>query len=688
VGPLPADFRLDGVLDEPAWAAADAIRALTMVEPVEGARPSEETVVRVLADAGSVVIGFRCSDSRPDGIVSRSMERDAALDGQDHVHVLLGPFRDGRSGYVFSVNPTGARIDGLVAYRGEGEYRNWDGIWEAKTSRDAGGWSAEIRIPILTLSFKPGLQEWDFNVERYLERLRETSRWSGAKLDLALTQVSHAGTLAGLPEFKLGVGTSVRPSLVATYGRPSRTEAAEFEPDASLDIWQKMGPNLLMSLTCNTDFSETEVDARRTNLTRFPLFYPEKRTFFLEGSEFFDFGIGLNEDVLPFHSRRIGLVDGHEVPLLLGGKLHGVVSDTNIGALAVRTGEEEDVAPGTSMGVVRVRQNVWGESSAGFIATGGDPRGRDGSWTAGGDLTYQTSRLWGDKNFLVGVWGLAMDREDVAGPGDTACGAKIDYPNDVVDAFFNYKRIGEEFDPSLGFVPRRGIHRLDTGVTYGYRPPDSWIRRMTLDVRTTQVYTLDLDRESTWYQLEPLNLEFQTGDYASVQLHLSGERLTEDFEVSDGVVLPPGRYEWFDYHINVGSSPSRPVSGGCGLRSGGFYDGTLDQVDLWMAANPVPLITVSGKAQVGSASLEEGDFRWELYSARLRLNLNPDLNLSTYVQYDTNSHLLGSFSRLRWSPTPLTDVFLVFQYNWLEDGGDLVAQNYETNVKVQYTLRF
>ncbi len=687
-GKLPADFRLDGVLDEPAWAEADAIRSLTGVIPDEGSLPSEPTIVRVLADPAALVIGILCRDSRPDGIVSRTMDRDASLDGQDHVHVVLGPFRDGRSGYVFTVNPSGARVDGLVASRGEGENRSWDGLWEAKTWRDEGGWGAEIRIPILTLSFRPGLREWHFNVERYLERLRETSRWAGARRDTRLTQTSHAGLLADLPEFTLGVGTTVRPALAARYGRPSPGAKMESDPDASLDVWQKLGPNLLLSLTYNTDFSETEVDARRTNLTRFPLFYPEKRTFFLEGSEFFDFGIGLNQDVVPFHSRTIGLVDNRQVPLLAGAKLHGVVGDTNIGALAVRTGEEEGAAPETSMGAARIRQNVLEESSVGLVAAAGDPRGRDGSWMAGTDLTYQTSRLWGDKNFLAGVWSLAMDREDLDGPGDTAFGAKIDYPNDVVDAFFNYKRVGREFEPSLGFVPRTGIHRVDTGVTYSYRPDLSWLRRVAVDARTTRVLGLDGGWESYWHQLIPLSLEFETGDYAEVMLHWQGERLPEDFEVAEGVVLPPGTYEWFDAHLILGSSPSRAVSGGCAFREGGFYGGTLREVEFWLTVNPVPLVTLSAFAERNAGRLDEGNFRRDLCSARLRLNLSPDLNLSTFVQYDTDSRLLGSFSRLRWTVTPASDLFVVFHYNWLEDGGELAPENYETALKVQVAFRF
>jgi len=686
-GRLPADFRLDGILDEPAWAEADAIRSLTVVEPVEGAAPSDPTTVRVLADPSALVIGIRCHDSRPEGIVSRSMDRDASLEGQDHVHVLLGPYGDSRTGYVFSVNPSGARVDGLVAYRGEGEDRRWDGIWEAKTSRDEGGWSAEIRIPLLTIGFRPGLREWHFNVERYHDRPRETSRWAGARRDLHLTQVGRAGVLADLPEFRIGVGTTVRPYLAARWGRPAPEARRELDPDAGLDLWQRLAPGLQLSLTYLTDFSETEVDTRRTNLTRFPLFYPEKRAFFLEGSEFFDFGIGLNQDVVPFHSRRIGLVDDRAIPLLAGGKLCGVLADTNLGALAVRTGEDSGV-PETSLGVVRVRQNLLEESSAGLIAAAGDPRGRDGSWMAGADLTFQTSRLWGSKNFLLGAWGLATDREDLDGPGDTAFGAKVDYPNDDVDFFFNYKRVGREFDPSLGFVPRAGIHRFDTGITTRYRPDVSWLRRLSVDARTTRVLDLEGRWESYWFQLAPLSLELAEGDYAQVLLHAQGERLPEDFEIAEGVVLPPGTYTWYDAHLTLGTSSSRAASGGISVRDGGFYDGTLREIELWGTLHPFPLVALSASAERNVGRLDEGRFRQDLCSARVRLNLSPDLNLGTFVQYDTDSRLLGSFTRLRWTVTPLWDLFLVLQYNWQEEGGRLAPDSYGVSFKIQYSVRF
>jgi hypothetical protein len=687
-GRVPDGFRLDGVLDERAWTEAPAIEKLVMVDPDEGAEPTERTVVRVLADATALVIGIRCHDSRPDEIVSRTVERDGDLGDEDRVRIVLDPFRDGRYAYLFAVNPSGARYDALAANRGESENKNWDGIWEAKTSRDAGGWSVEIRIPVLTLGFREGLDNWYFNVERRIERNKETDRWASPKRDYRLAQSSRAGLLAGLPAFTLGVGLSVRPSAAAKYGRASAGEKTDFDLEGSLDVTQRLSPELLASLTVNTDFSETEVDARRTNLTRFPLFFPEKRTFFLEGADVFEFGLGLNTDVIPYHSRRIGLVQGEQVPLLVGGKLNGRVSDTNLGALAVRTGEEEGLAGETSMAVVRAKQNVLEESSAGVIATAGDPLDRAESWTAGADFTFQSTRLFGDKNFLVGVWALAMDREDLGGEGDAAYGAKIDYPNDTLDLAFTWKRIGEEFDPSLGFVPRRGIHKYSLGAEYSWRPDSDAVRKVSWDFEPWLVTDLEGHWQSYRYHLVALGVEFESGDEVGVHLVKEGDKPDADFEVSPGVFIPRGAYEWFWWHPVVETAPKRPLSGRVQYDLGEFYDGRLRRLDVEGALNPHPLFTVSGAAERTSVALPGGEFRTELYSARLRVNLTPDLNLSAFVQYDSESHDLGLFSRFRWTITPLSEFFAVYTYDWIESGGDLDPQAYEGTIKVQYTLRF
>ncbi len=410
-GTLDAAHSIDGRLDEVAWASAGVIDAFTQADPREGAPASARTTVRVLAGPKALVIGIDCEQPAGVGVVSFNVRRDAALTQEDHVRIVLGPFMDGRSGYVFALNPSGARYDGIVNPGGENDNAEWDGIWDAVAIRRDGGWSAEVWIPFLTLSFKPGLDTWHFNVQRRIQGLLETDRWASAGRQYQVTQTSRAGLLTNLPAIDLGQGLSVRPAVRAGAGVPSPSADVDAEFRGSLDVTKRLGANLLASATVNTDFAETEVDTRRTNLTRFPVFFPEKRTFFLEGDDIFAFGLGLDQDVLPYFSRRIGLVAGTEVPIVAGGKLNGRVGNTNLGGLVVGTNDRAGVVDDESMmAVARVKQNLWRESWLGAMATVGDPLGGSGRWLVGGDFTYATSRLRGDKNFLVGVWGLATDR--------------------------------------------------------------------------------------------------------------------------------------------------------------------------------------------------------------------------------------------------------------------------------------
>ena len=301
-----AAFALDGQLTDPAWSTADSILNLVTIEPEEGGVPAGQTTVKVLVNASEIIVGVLCRDTNPAGIVSFSKARDADLEREDHVLIVLDPFQDGRSGYVFAVNPSGARFDGLVSEQGEEVNSAWDAVWEAKTSRDSRGWSAEIRLPIKSLSFKKGLTGWGFNVQRRVQRLQETSRWSGASRDHEIYQTSQAGLLTDLPGFDFGFGLSIRPAAVGSTNRPSPGSPRDQAGDVSVDVTQKLGPNLVASLTVNTDFAETEVDARQTNLTRFDIEFPEKRSFFLEGSDIFEFGLGLDRTVWG-RQRNIGL---------------------------------------------------------------------------------------------------------------------------------------------------------------------------------------------------------------------------------------------------------------------------------------------------------------------------------------------------------------------------------------------
>lgn len=691
IGALPDGLRLDGRLDEPVWAAAQRIESLTMIEPVEGGPLVCTTEVWVVADPHHIVIGVLARDPDPSGIVSFSVIRDPHLRNEDHVKIVLDPFLDGRSGYVFAVNPSGARFDALVARRGEGEDARWDAVWEAATARGDYGWSVEMRIPLKSLTFDAGLDEWGFNIERRTERIQEVSRWASPIRDAKITQTSRAGRITQLPRFETGLGLAVRPAMVGGFEKPDPETDREGTFEPSLDVAKRIGSSVTAIGTLNTDFAETEVDTRRTNLTRFSVFFPEKRTFFLEGSDIFDFGIGLvtfrNPDIVPFFSRQIGLYEGEQVPIIVGGKLNGKVGDSNFGALVTHTGRVEDLVEPTTMGAARFRQNILEESSAGVIATVGDPEGRADSYLLGADFTFQTSRLAGDKNFLVGVWGMVTDREGLTGDR-TAFGGKIDYPNDTWDVALTYKRIGDGFDPSLGFVPRRGIHKVDGGVNFRVRPGWPWLRLMYYELRPAYVTDLKGRWESYRVFTAPINWRFESGDRFEFNIVPTGERLVEDFEIADGVVIPPGEYHWVRYRIEADFAAKRLVSGRVSWWFGDFYDGTLDQIRVGLDIKPWRLLTGELSLVRNTGRLPAGPFVQEVYGVRLRLNFSPDLQLSSFVQYDNESREVGANTRLRWTFWPVGDLYVVYNHNVIDEATGWELDSNQLLIKVQYAFRY
>ena len=323
---------------------------------------------------------------------------------------------------------------------------------------------------------------------------------------------------------------------------------------------QRLGSNLVSSFSINTDFAESEVDTRRTNLTRFPLFFPETRTFFLDGSDIFQFGLGLGNELIPFFSRRIGLVSGREVPLLVGTKIQGRLGRTNLGGVVTRTREVADLARAATMGAARVKWNVLGESSMGMIATVGDPLGRNGSWLIGPDLTFQTSRFHGDKNVRLGLWGLLMDRQYARGDR-TAVGFRADYPNDVWNISMGAIRIGDGFDPSLGFVPRSDVYSYRFVVNNSLHPKDSWLFQAEHEFQNTLVTDLQGRWESYRSMIAPINWRLQSGDRFEFNIVPTGEQLSRPFEVVSGVAIPPGRYHWRRYHVEAGAAAKRTLRG-------------------------------------------------------------------------------------------------------------------------------
>jgi hypothetical protein len=671
---------VDGWLHEEVWSKADSITSLTMVEPVENGKPTFPTVVKILVTSKNIYLGFTCFDDQPEEAVAFSKARDSELKDEDYLKVIFDTYKNGRNGYIFAINPFGARYDALVSFNGESENSNWDGAWEAQTQVNENFWSAEIRIPVSTFTYNKNLDSWGFNVERRIQRFLEVDRWSGASLDYTIGQTLHAGVISELPSFSRGIGLTPRASMLAKVTQDAENPVA-YQWKPSLDLTQRITTDITAQLTVNTDFAETEVDSRQTNLTRFPVLYPEKRQFFLEGADIYDFGLSLGNSLMPFYSRRIGLYEGEEVPLLWGGKLNGKVKNTQFGGLITQTREVDSLVPGTKMGVVRVKQNLFKESSFGMIATFGDPGGASQSWTSGVDFTYQTSTFGSGKNFLVGAWGMVSDREDLEGD-KTAVGIKIDYPNDLWDWFVQFRRIGDAFDPSMGFVARKSFYNYSGKVDFMPRPENGLVRQYRFRISPSLYTDLHHQWESYDLSITPLDVSLESGDGFEFNLQPQGEYLREPFEISDGVVIEPGGYHWQRYDMEFSTASKRALNGKASYSFGGFYGGKLDQVEMQLNWRVISFLILEFMYENNIGKIPAGDFKKELFSARAAVNISPDLNISLFVQYDNESNSVGSYSRLRWTFAPLGDLYIVYKHNiqpelsdrWQQDQNQLMVK--------------
>ncbi|MEL6673575.1 MAG: DUF5916 domain-containing protein [Bacteroidota bacterium] len=687
-GEVTGTIRLDGVLDEADWRSAPVNADFKTTVPEEGGEPTAPTQVRVLAHPQYVLIGIRCVDPEPSRIVSFSRLRDAELENEDHIRLVIDPFLDGQSGIIFAVNPSAARYDALVSNRGESENKDWDAIWEAKTFVDSTGWSVEIRIPIQSISFRKGLHEWGFNVERRIQRFQETIRWANIRRDQWFIQTSRAGLLTDLPDFTYGWGLNIRPSLIADMTRTGDA-APKMGLDPALDISQRLSPNTVANVTFNTDFAETEVDTRQTNLTRFPLFFPEKRLFFLEGADIFEFGFGLSRNIVPFFSRRIGLFDGNEVPILAGGKINGRLGKTAFGGLTMRTRQTDldgATLPGTTLGAFRVRRNVLKESSFGVIGTFGDPQSRGNAWTSGADFTYQTTRFRGDKNFLVGVSGLYANRLDLSGD-QSAFSFKADYPNDIWDVAVTYLRIGDAFDPSLGFVPRKGINSMRAGMTYAPRPSWKWLRQMRNQLFFTYITDLQGNWETYRVFTAPINWRLESGDRIEINYMPRGERLVEPFNIAEGVAIPEGAYHFNRYRLETELAAKRKLNGQLTWWFGSFFGGRLDELEGRINWNPTQVLTFEFVGTHNIGRLPYGDFEQTLIGTRIRFNASPDLQLNSFIQFDTDSKSLGVNARIHWIFHPQGELFFVLNHNTFDGLNRWELINQQVLLKVRYNFR-
>jgi hypothetical protein len=396
--------------------------------------------------------------------------------------------------------------------------------------------------------------------------------------------------------------------------------------------------------------------------------------------------LSLGRSLMPFYSRGIGLYKSEEVPIMWGGKLNGKVKNTHFGGLITQTRAVDSLVPGTKMGVVRVKQNIFKESSMGMIATFGDPGGQSLAWTTGVDFTYQTSTFGSGKNFLVGAWGMVNNREGLEGD-KSAVGIKIDYPNDLWDWFVQFRRVGDAFDPSMGFAARKAFYNYSAKVDFMPRPENGAVRQYKFKVSPSLYTDLDHHWESYGLTIAPLDVNFESGDGAGFDLQAQGEFLKEAFEISEGVVIEQGAYHWMRYSLEASTASKRAINGKAGYKFGGFYGGNLDQLELQLNWRVMSFLILEFMYENNIGNIPAGEFKKELFAARTAVNISSDLNISLFVQYDNESNSVGSYSRLRWTFAPLGDLYIVYKHNIQPDLADRWQQDQnQLMVKLTYGL--
>jgi hypothetical protein len=701
---------LDGVMDEPIWSAAPKIGDLIQRQPSPGRPPTERTDVTLLNDGDHLYVGVVAYDSEPRRVIGTQMARDASLGADDRIEILLDTFRDQRSAFYFATNPSGALVDGLVA---SGQLNaDWDAIWNVRTRRTSDGWVAEFAIPFKSLSFPAGRTVWGFNIARHVYRKLEDNRWSGARLDTQFNQVSEAGEITNLVGLTQGIGLDVRPFLAGRAFRVGGRSDADGKP--GLDVFYNVTPSLKLTATFNTDFGETEVDARQINLSRFSVLFPEKRSFFLQGAGVFGFastgpepagGIpAAGADVYPFFSRQIGLLRGEEVPIDAGLKLTGTVGRTDVGLLGVRTGDlrgSDDVriVGEKNFLVGRIKRNLLKQSYIGAIFTAGHPAQDQSGQTYGADMRLATSRFLGRRNnFVVNAYGVRSVDPDAPGR-DWSYGFSAHYPNDRFNAQIALREVQENFKPALGFVQRDNIRMLRMAGSYNPRPKRFLnVQQMFHDVYYTRFVRLDNGEVESWdLYVTLLDWHLNSGDnlHGMFDFNPTYERLFEPFEISPGVFLQPGEYRFTRFRSNLLSTATkRRLSGSINLSYGGYWSGQAEQLTTGLTFKLPPRFTASVSTNQTFARLPEGDFIARIFTSTVSYAASPSLSLSNLVQYDNRSRNLGWQSRVRWTLQPGNDLFFAFRQGWIQAaqdrGGNLRfrAEDSKLSAKFQYSFRF
>ncbi len=683
---------IDGMLSEDVWRQIEPVTEFVQREPVTGEPVSERTEFYVMYDDHYLYLGVRCYDD-PEKIVAREMARDVSLFNDDRIQVILDTHLDGRNAYWFQIGPRGSRGDAIISENGAAFNNDWQGLWEGRATIQPYGWEAELAIPFKTLNFNRSQTTWGIKFIRYIRRKQEASYWPTANLDSYRFQVSDAGHLTGLENISQGTGLDITPYALGGHDYTSAA-GSDYMADAGVDVFYQLTSGIRSVLSINTDFAETEADARQINLTRFSLHFPEKRDFFLDGINYFNFGITGDRDnpfrtrLIPFFSRRLGLdSEGKPVPVHAGGRVTGQAGAWNIGMMNIY---QQKVYNDNNYSAMRISRNFGSQSTAGIIATRGNASGHGSNMVVGLDAKMGTSTFAGNKNLLFTAYGLQSQTTTpmAAQSADYAFGMELNYPNDRLFWRTGFMHIDEHFTAGMGFVPRPGVRELYINAGVGPRPGRWGILQVVSMAGYNQISNLEGRLETRKIQILPLQIRFNSGELVNFRTILNRENLAEDFDLSGTATIPGADYHFNEFEIFFGTARQRNLWSELTYNWGDFFHGSKKTVKShsgWQV-----FIHAFFGVEIEKSYLRFPDESVDVGVYRILLNVlfNPDINLYTFIQYDDITKSAGWQSRFQWIIKPGRELLLAWNSSIDDPLSRIAVKDSSLRTKLKFNVRF
>jgi len=678
---VPEGPRIDGVLDDAVWSSAAVIDDFTQQEPNEGAPATERTEVRVLYDGSSLFFGVRAFDSSGHGSIASEMRRDAdRILNEDNFQIILDTFKDSRSAYMFVVSPLGAQLDQQVFDEGGRDRRasarsinkDWDGVWAASARRNPEGWTAEIQIPLVTLRFpSTEPQSWGINFKRNIRTKNEEVFWAPIPRAFDLTRVSLAGSLDGLQALDRGLDLRVKPYATGG-GRWQRNLSATdntHTEEVGLDVKYGIVPGLNLDVTYNTDFAQAEVDNEQVNLSRFALFYPEKREFFLENAGMFAVGTtnstGRIADL--FFSRRIGITDSRQnVPIFGGARVTGKLGSNNIAVMDIQTESLKDLngaelEPGQNFLVTRYNRDIFDRSQIGALfinkqdASGG-----------GYNRTYAADMMLSLTQYLTVEGFLAATETPGITSGDWGGHLRAGWLSRSYRVYGEYTDLGENFNAEVGFVPRVDMKRSKIHLEWNPRPGRWGIRMMEPMWNYTDIRDHTGRLVSSQFH-HMLGINFDNGAYLNLWYNRYFELLDPNPNRADGKVnigsglyVDPGEYRYWDVNVMFRSNPARRLSFNASWQPQTFWDGDRTDYSGGLDFRVTDHLATSGRFSRSIVDLPADNLTLDVASLTLDYGFSPRLSLRTLTQYNSYSDQLSTSARLRYTYRPGSDIYIVY----------------------------